>query len=293
MKKVSVVIVTYNGEKYIRKCLDSIVESACIIEVIVVDNHSQDLTVDIIKNDYPNVKLISLNENFGFGKANNIGISESIKSKSDYILLLNQDAWITPSMIDSLVKQSFLNLNFGILSPVHWCKFLEILDCGFKKYTNYEIGEAKMDEVIAVNFICAAIWLVPTFVFKKVGGFDPMFAHYGEDVDFVNRVRYHGYSIGYCPNINAVHDREQNPKYDENRILRGIYIYIYILLKDINVRFPISLAKTFYYTLSQIVKQPKLCCPILVFFVKSILISPKIYKVRNMLKTTGSYFLDV
>lgn len=191
------------------------------MNVIVIDNNSQDFTTGIIRQDYPDVKLISLNENLGFGRANNIGISEAIKAGSDYILLLNQDAWISPGMVGYLVNQFRLNPGFGVLSPVHWYRYLDVLDGGFEAYTKYNISQINADGVLAVKFVNAAVWLVPAFIFKQIGGFDPMFYHYGEDTDFVNRLHYHGYEIGYCPKAHAVHDREQNRKYDKRQNLRG------------------------------------------------------------------------
>lgn len=291
--KISAVIVTYNGCEYIRKCLRSVLDSTCEMDVTVVDNNSQDETVEVIRRDFPGVRLIGLDENLGFGKANNIGISEAIKDGSDYVLLLNQDAWVLPDTVEHLVNQFRLNAGFGILSPVHWHELLEVLDGGFEKYTNYGLSRTDTDGVCAVKFVNAAVWLVPASVFRRIGGFDPMFFHCGEDVDFVNRLRYYGYGIGYCPNAHAVHDRNQNRVYDKREKLRGIHIYMYVLLKDVNVRFPLSLMKTFYYASSQVVKHPGWSFRILALFAKSVAEGFRICRMRKELRHEGGHFLDL
>ena len=86
MKKVFVVIVTYNGVQWIRKCLQSCQD----YPVVVVDNQSTDATVEIIQNEFPKVHLIEESKNHGFGQANNIGISYALNKGADYVFLLNQ-----------------------------------------------------------------------------------------------------------------------------------------------------------------------------------------------------------
>lgn len=291
--RISAVIVTYNGRECIRRCLDSVENSACKINAIAVDNNSRDGTADIIRRDYPGVRLICLNENLGFGRANNIGISEAVRDGADYILLLNQDAWISPDMAGRLAGLFSLNAGFGVLSPVHWHRPHETLDGGFWKYTGYRPSGTYADGALAVKFVNAAVWLAPASVFRKVGGFDPAFFHCGEDVDFVNRLHYHGYAIGYCPNAHAAHGRDQNRKRDKSEQLRGIYIYIYILLKDINAPFPVSLTKAFYYVASQIAKRPEWSWRILALFAKSVADSRGICRTRKRLKREGPHFLDL
>ena len=80
-KKVFIIIVSYNGEQWIQKNLESLKQSSYPVKTIVIDNNSSDTTVSITKT-FPEVQLILSNENLGFGKANNIAIKEALKQNS-------------------------------------------------------------------------------------------------------------------------------------------------------------------------------------------------------------------
>ena len=99
-KTVAVSIVTWNSAEEISDCLDSLKTLPSTWQVWVVDNNSSDNTVEIIKNDFPNVQLIANKENVGFAAANN----QVIKStKTDYVLLLNPDTISEPSELVRLL----------------------------------------------------------------------------------------------------------------------------------------------------------------------------------------------
>src|SRR5437870_13044290 len=100
-KKVFAIIVTYNGAKWIKKCLSSLLASETKVEVIVIDNGSADETLNIVK-EFGSIECVNSVENLGFGKANNIGIAIALERKCDYIFLLNQDAWIEQNTITEL-----------------------------------------------------------------------------------------------------------------------------------------------------------------------------------------------
>lgn len=118
-RKVCVVIVSYNFEPWIDKCLPSVLASSIPTTIMVIDNYSSDNTVARIQQDYPQVLLIENKENLGFGKANNVGLTYALKNNYNYAFLLNQDAWIEKQMLEKLIVASEANPNFGIISPVH------------------------------------------------------------------------------------------------------------------------------------------------------------------------------
>lgn len=211
--KIFVIVVTYNGEKWIQKCLDSLTNSSISNSVIVVDNNSSDLTVDIVVKDYPSVSLIETGKNVGFGKANNIGIEIAIKENADFVLLLNQDAWVEKTTIEQLVKASIEYTDFGVISPFHLNYEGNDVENYFKKYVlayytlgyfqDYENNSIK--PIYQSTFIHAACWLLPMSTIQKVGGFDPLFFHYGEDNDFVQRLADNQLKIGFLPNAIFYH----------------------------------------------------------------------------------------
>ncbi|MEJ1937614.1 glycosyltransferase, partial [Nostoc sp. NIES-2111] len=93
------VIVTYNGTPWLRRCLDSLAPATTgpVVEVVVVDNASTDETCRVIEQDYPHVVLIRSAENLGFGRGNNLGISQALARGARHVFLLNQDAYLLPS----------------------------------------------------------------------------------------------------------------------------------------------------------------------------------------------------
>lgn len=204
-KKVFIIIVTYNGERWIQKNLESIKQSIYPVTTILVDNGSSDETLSIIKT-FSGVQLMPLNENLGFGKANNIAIQKALEQEADYVFLLNQDAWVFPETIGNLVLANEQNNNYGIISPLHYSGDGISLDKNFENYWNKKTKSIS-DNVDEVPFVNAAAWLIPRAVIDKVGFFEPMFSHYGEDRNFAYRVLFHHFKIVIVKNAKICHDR--------------------------------------------------------------------------------------
>lgn len=235
--KVLVVIVSYNFERWIDRCLGSLQQSEYPVDIVVIDNASQDYTVQRIKKDYPSIRLIESKTNLGFGKANNIGMQIALEEDYDAVFLMNQDAWIAKDAIGILAKLCQEDSSFGIFSPVHLTGNGDKPDPGFGIYAELEnlaqLPEGK--ELFPLPFVNAAFWMIPVSVLKKVGGFCPLFYHYGEDKDFVNRLHYHGYHMAYSPQAFGCHDREYRPLTHEG-FLRTEYVYH--LSEYANIRHP-------------------------------------------------------
>ena len=228
-KKISVVVVTYNGEIWIKKNIDSLLKSNYPIDIIVVDNASTDQSIANLK-EYKNIQLIQNNKNLGFGKANNIGIDIAIKNGADAIFLLNQDSWIFENTITNLAEKLFENPNFGMVSPMHYSINENVLDNSFSTYYNKYKNEIDSNSIRIVPFVNAAAWLVSKKCFIKVGYFDPIFNHYGEDRNFCDRVHYHKFKIGIVKNAVICHDRIV--KLNSNKIiLQSQYL---VLIQVIN-----------------------------------------------------------
>lgn len=92
--RVLAIIVSYNFVGWMKRCLGSLRCSELPVDVVVIDNFSTDDTVQMIKKNYPEVRLICSNENLGFGRANNIGLRIALEENYDAAFLLNQDAWV-------------------------------------------------------------------------------------------------------------------------------------------------------------------------------------------------------
>lgn len=207
-------------------------------DVIVIDNCSQDRTLELVKANYPEVRLIACDKNLGFGQANNIGMKIALQEGYDAVFLLNQDAWIDPQTIGTLLRLSQQHPEYGILSPVHLTGNGDKPDSGFATYTAIrEISDLRKDEaIIPTSFINAAFWMIPTTVLREIGGFSPLFYHYGEDKDYTNRMTYHNYLIGYSPNVFGCHDREYR-SISREAFLRSEQIYLLTEYANINRSF--------------------------------------------------------
>lgn len=204
-KKVVVIIVTYNGAKWLRKCFQSLEDSTCKVEIIVVDNNSSDNSVEIIQS-FPEIQLIQSAENLGFGKANNIGIQKAIELGADYVFLLNQDTWVFPETISNLVEVAEMNEQFGIVSPLHYSGDEINLDASFETYWNRK-KKSITNNVDEVPFVNAAAWLLSKNTIERVGYFEPMFQHYGEDRNYTDRMLFHQYKTVVVKNAKICHDR--------------------------------------------------------------------------------------
>lgn len=203
---------TYNGEKWVKKCLDSILGSTMNLNIIVIDNASVDNTAKIIHDYDKNVQFISLPHNIGFGQANNVGLKYALSNNADYILLLNQDAMISPDMASGLINVSKQYPEYGILSPMHFNYEGTRLDPGFIRYCPLDLlNDAfcnKLKPIYNTNMVNAAVWLIKSEVLHSVGGFDSLFSHGGEDDDYAQRTKLFGYKIGIAPQSKAYHSHE-------------------------------------------------------------------------------------
>ena len=223
--KVLVIIVSYNFEPWLERCLGSLRHSFYPVDTVVIDNSSTDQTIQRIRKDYPEIRLLPQNKNLGFGRANNIGMQIALAEGYDFVFLLNQDAWIDSNTIGELVELSQSYPQYGILSPVHLTGKGDKPDPGFGYYAQIQQLDQLSDKnILPIPFANAALWMIPVSVLKKVGGFSPLFYHYGEDKDFVNRLTYHDYQVGYSPQVFGNHDREYRPL-THQVFLRTEYVY--------------------------------------------------------------------
>ena len=257
--RVFVIIVTYRGHQWYDRCFLSLRSSLLPVETIVVDNASGDGSVEYIKSHFPETHIIESSKNLGFGQANNKGIRYALDHGCDYVFLLNQDAWIEPETIRDLVDIHSKNDVFGILSPMHLTPDKSFIEKGVLQYVdNFRTTDRSLFEdlyfhrlrdIYTTRYINAAAWLIPRIVLTKVGGFDPIFFHYGEDDNYMSRVLFHGFKIGICPKVKVVHDCDN----------KGVRVYteqekerrrlIPLLIKFTNVRDNISISDYKHYLL--------------------------------------------
>ncbi len=239
--KVLTVIVSYNFEPWLDKCLGSLLDSRYPTDIIVIDNASKDRTVEIIRHKYPQITIIESRHNLGFGKANNLGFEHAIEKGYNFVFLVNQDAWIHRECIGHLLLKP-IPQNVGIVSPMHYDGTERTLDRGFQHYLGQ--GEIHLGGTI-LTFVNAAFWLVPVDIIRRLGGFSPVFYHYGEDKDFTNRLQYHGYRIAVNNHAVAYHDRQYRLEKPSDKTL-FMSEFVYFLTEYANINY--NLVQAFGYS---------------------------------------------
>ena len=226
---VSIIIVSWNVKDLLLKCIESVLFFSKNInfEIIVVDNGSKDGTLEAIKHNFPNVKLISNKKNLGFAKANNQGIKESA---GEYVLLLNPDTEFIEDTLYPVLKKMESDKKIGVLG----CKLLntdktiqssvrnfpsiqDILVIFFKinkifpkllnKYLAHDFDYSKEQEV---NQVMGAFFLVRKKVFEEIGLLGEKYFIWFEEVDFCRRVMQNGWKVLYHPNVKIIHHKAKS-----------------------------------------------------------------------------------
>ena len=219
---VSVVIVNWNGKANLRQCLNSLFKvKYSPLEVIVVDNGSTDNSVTLIKEKFPNVKIVEAKKNLGFAKGNNLGYE---KSTGDYILFLNNDCIVTDNFLEKLVLYLKKNPVVGIVQPtilfyrpntIFHNKINSVgsffLKSGFLYHQDYgkNFVRQKYSKPFEVFSAYGACFLVKKEVIKKVGLFDKDYFAYFEETDLCHRVWLAGYSVMTYPSVHVFHKGAQ------------------------------------------------------------------------------------
>lgn len=250
---VCVIIVSYNFMPWIHRCLPSVQASLLPAAVMVIDNGSRDETCLTIKEAYPDVELIENRDNLGFGRANNMGMQLALERGFDYLFLLNQDAWIEPDTLGKLVDAGRKDSTYGILSPVHLNGNGDATDFGFSEYTGIKNREEAIqlaNEITPYPFINAAMWLIPASIIREIGVFAPIFAHYGEDRNWVLRLQKRDYRLGLVKSAFGYHDREARPVSHEKYFYSE---YVYFLTEAVNPFY--SLPKAMAYSILAALKK--------------------------------------
>lgn len=225
--EVSVVVVTWNCEALLRQCLASVQAMAGQVrhEVIVVDNHSADGTLAMLAREFPSVRVIANQENTGFARASNQGMAAA---RSPLICLLNPDTVLTHQGCLAEFKRrmdAFAHIGAAGCRLVFPSGEYQVGDGGHVPTVGAVLAHAFLlarlaprkfrglflqDGAVAppygaVGWLCGAFIIVRREVVERVGGLDPSYFLYGEDVEWGVRLNRHGVLVAYFPDISIVH----------------------------------------------------------------------------------------
>ncbi|MFA4967662.1 MAG: glycosyltransferase family 2 protein [Candidatus Margulisiibacteriota bacterium] len=200
MTDLSIIIVNLNNSKILKECLDSVYKTTkkYKFEIMVVDNGSIDGSQSMIKELFPQVKLIENNKNLGFAKANNQGLKIA---NGRYSLLLNNDTIVKEGAFDRMIEFMDNNLKAGACGP----KLLNI--DGTIQHQGSILGKRFWISAlpVEVDFVVGACLMVKKEVIEKVGLMDENLFFYNDDLDWCMSIRKAGYKVYYLPQAEVIH----------------------------------------------------------------------------------------
>lgn len=237
---LTVIIPNYNGKTFLEKCFESLMNQNHSLDVIIIDNASQDGSVDYIRGNYPEFTLIENSKNLGFAAAVNQGIKAS---NSKYILLLNTDIELRPDFILSLLKCIKKDENiFAVSSKMIQYHDPTKMDDAGDEYTilgwTRRVGYGKSPEKYVqkreVFSACAGAAIYRRSILEEIGYFDENFFAYMEDVDISYRARINGYKCFYCPDAVLYHvgSMTSGSRYNEFKIRLAARNNVYVPYKN-------------------------------------------------------------
>ncbi|ODS42959.1 MAG: hypothetical protein MSIBF_06805, partial [Candidatus Altiarchaeales archaeon IMC4] len=210
---ISVIIVNYNGKKYLGTCLSSLKKQTYSnYEIIVIDNASSDESIEFVRKTYPKIKLIVNDKNYGFAKGCNIGIKSA---KGEYIAALNNDTEVDKHWLEELVKVIETNdaigscasklLFYNERDTIDSVGMLLLKDGGGVNRGRNEKDMGQYDKSEEVFGAPAGGALYRKKTLDEVGLFDEDFFMYSDDTDLAWRIRLNGWKCMYVPTAVVYH----------------------------------------------------------------------------------------
>jgi GT2 family glycosyltransferase len=224
---LSVIIVSYNVKDLLKKCLESIFsfQKDLSFEVVVIDNDSEDQSTKMLRDEFPQVKLMENRRNLGFSGACNQGIR---RSRGRYVLLLNPDTEFTEGGITEMVEYMDADRQVGICGPrmmdpqgrvLFSCRsfpsYLTAISSGQSLLNRllphnplsrrYLLKDLNRSEKKEVDWVSGSCLLTRRELFERIGLLDELFFMYVEDVDFCYRARQMGFGVYYFPSVAVIH----------------------------------------------------------------------------------------
>lgn len=231
---LSIIIVNYNVKEFLQNLIHSIEKASSNLtkEIFIIDNASDDGSVEFIREKFPQVKLIANQKNLGFGKANNLGLNEA---SGKYLLMINPDTIVAEDTFEKMIEFFDQNKNVGLAGckilnpdgtlqlacrrsfPGPWVSFTKVtgLSSFFPKsriFARYNLTYLDENQTYEVDAISGSFMMMRKEVYEKVGGFDEQFFMYGEDLDLCYRIQKAGYKVFYVHTTQIIHYKGESTK---------------------------------------------------------------------------------
>jgi len=239
--QISIIIPNFNGEQFLKECLNSIKkQNFSHYEVIIVDNGSNDGSVEYLNENYDEFTLIQNQENLGFATAVNQGIKAS---NAEYVFLLNNDTELEVECVSKLLNCIDNDENiFGVSSKMIQNQDRNLIDDAGDEYTilgyTKKVGNNRSKELYKnkreIFSACAGAALYRRNIFDIIGYFDENFFAYMDDVDISYRARIYGFKCVYCPEAVVYHDvsATSGSKYNAFKIRLAARNNVYVPYKN-------------------------------------------------------------
>ena len=213
LAKASIIILNYNGKSYLENCLKSLEEQTYKnMEVILVDNASIDGSVEYVEQKFPWVKIVRNSRNLGFAEGNNRGVKYAT---GEYVVFLNNDTVVDKYWLENLIIAAESDPTIGICgSKILFLDKKDLIQelgglCDIYGSTTHrycgEIDKGQYDFISDVFYVSGASLLIKRKVLKEIGGFDPIYFMYHEDVDLCWRAQLAGYRVVVVPTSKVYH----------------------------------------------------------------------------------------
>jgi GT2 family glycosyltransferase len=221
MIKVSVVILNWNGVDFLQKFLPGVIQHSHLkdVEIIVADNNSSDTSVTVLQQNFPGVRLIQFDKNYGFAGGYNKALEQI---KAQYYILLNSDVEVTENWIEPIVDYLDKNPEVAAAMPklkaFHDKESFEyagaaggFIDkngypfCRGRIFNTVEKDYGQYDDLCEVFWATGACMFVRADLFHQAGGFDAEFFAHMEEIDLCWRFKWMGYKIVYHPEVTVYH----------------------------------------------------------------------------------------
>jgi GT2 family glycosyltransferase len=248
---LAVVIISFNVCRLLRECLESIYRETTRtrVEIWVIDNHSSDDSVQMLKEEFPDVHLIENNENLGFTRANNQAI---VQCQSELVLLLNPDTVVRDGALDKMVQYMDEHPEVGVSgcrllnedgslqlacrrsvpSPkvaFYRLSGLSRLFPNSKTMARYNLTYLDPSTTHEVDAVSGAFLLIRRQVIDQIGLLDEDFWIYGEDIDWCIRAKKVGWKVMYCPHADVLHYKgigsSTNSRKTSYEFYRAMYLF--------------------------------------------------------------------
>ncbi|NJE12862.1 glycosyltransferase family 2 protein [Thermococcus sp. LS2] len=210
-KKATIIIVTYNSKKWLKDCLDSVLQNNPL-EVIIVDNGSVDGTIEFLKQNYPQIKIIKSAKNLGYGGGINLGAKYA---KGEYLVILNPDTKVENNWLKELITPLQKSSNLITTPKILTYDGLKISGCGLiahftgltfpRGFNKNPSDYPKYEYVSGFSGGCFAIRKED---FLKLGRFDENIFLYNDDTEFSWRAHANGFKILYVPTSVIYHNHD-------------------------------------------------------------------------------------